>query len=293
MKIHEFVRQFVKLGIAIIPLYHRSKIPCLPSWERFTHELNTEYQLESWFPTNWLNYAVIAGWCNLVILDFDNLFHFELWRDFMFASSQRRVFETSFKVITSKGMHVYLRTEQPSANDKRISIRGGIDIQAASKYVVGPGCTHPNGTQYIPVGEMNFPVVENIATILPLDLFPRVAPEQIYNGAPIAVTPHTQYQCDPVTDTRDLISKVKSSVRIESLFSGVQRSSTDGRWLKALCPFHPDQHQSAWIDTLRQLAGCQVCGMRPMDVVNVFARMRNLNVSAAVVALAEECGVWR
>ena len=288
MKILYFAQKFVKLSIAIIPLYHRSKIPMLPTWEEFKSRLPEPTEYRSWFATDWHNYAVLAGWCNLVIIDFDNIEYFNIWN-----LVNPDLCNAAFKVRTRKGMHVYVRTEMPAGNDKRISVKGGIDVQAQGKYVVGPGCTHPSGHVYVPVGEMFFPMVPDIATILPLDLFPRVAPEQTYNGAPIAITPHTEYQCDPMTDTRDLISKVKSSVRIESLFSGVQRSSTDGRWLKALCPFHPDQHQSAWIDTLRQLAGCQVCGMRPMDVVNVFARMRNLNVSAAVVALAEECGVWR
>jgi hypothetical protein len=49
---------------------------------------------------------------------------------------------------------------------------------------------------------------------------------------------------------------------------------------------------SFWIDTRRQLCGCQVCGMKPMDAVNLYARMHNMSESASVSAMAKEVGVW-
>ena len=48
MKILKFVRQFIELGISVIPLYHRSKEPMLPSWRDYQTSLPTEYQLENW-----------------------------------------------------------------------------------------------------------------------------------------------------------------------------------------------------------------------------------------------------
>jgi hypothetical protein len=148
---------------------------------------------------------------------------------------------------------------------------------------------------------MVFPIVPDIESILPLHLFPRVANAQtVFNGTPATFAPtNTEYQTFDAyqtamfPSTMDLISKIKARVQIESLFAGVQRSSADGRWLKALCPFHADAHQSAWIDVQRQLAGCNVCGMKSMDVLNVYARMHNIDERAAVVRLAEDVGVWR
>lgn len=291
----DFLRIFIGMGISCIPLHHRSKEPVLASWRQYQNVQPTHTEYRAWFPTDWNNYGVIAGWNNLVILDFDNLFYFSLWAEWMRAQGQECIAETCFKVITNAGMHVYLRTVQPSANSKRISASGGIDVQAQGKYVVGPGCVHPSGHIYQPIGAFEFPLVSDIESVLPLDLFPRVAHEQtVYTGAPVHIDGILSINADPMAfASMDLISRVKASVRIETLFAGVQRSSTDGRWLKALCPFHKDNHQSAWIDTVRQLAGCQVCGMKPMDAINLFARMKGLSNSAAVTALAKECGVWR
>ena len=135
-------------------------------------------------------------------------------------------------------------------------------------------------------------VVCDIETILPLNLFPRVAVETVeYQGMAPAFECHTEYQSDPCTDTRDLITKVKDSVRIENLFKG-SRSSTDGRWFKALCPFHDDHHESFWIDVQRQICGCQVCGFKPLDAINLYSKMHGISNSEAIVALAREINVW-
>lgn len=291
----DFLRIFIKLGIACIPLHHRSKEPSASTWREYQERLPTHTEYLSWFRTDWCNYGVIAGWNNLVVLDFDSLLHFSLWREFMFASNMARVFETAFKVVTNHGLHVYLRTSERTENSKRIALSGGIDVQAQGKYVVGPGCVHPSGTQYVPVGELQLVQVDCIETVLPVDLFPYASTEpSAYNGSPIALPTIPSNNIDPLAfSALDLISKVKASVRIESLYAGVQRSSVDGRWLKALCPFHTDSHQSAWIDTHRQIAGCQVCGMKPMDCINFVARARGISDRDAVIALAAECGVWR
>ena len=288
MKI-DYIQRFLALGISVMPLYHRSKEPILPTWREFQSRLpDTEY-LAQWFPTDWNNYAVICGWCNLVVIDFDCIDYYKIW-----TLVNPDLSDAAFKVRTRQGMHVYLRTSAPAGNDKRISVKAGIDIQAQGKYVVGPLCTHRSGHVYAPIGEMIFPVVSSIEEILPLHLFPRVASERIeFKGTPIALDNHTEYPDAFAFASMDLISKVKASVRIESLYAGVQRSSADGRWLKALCPFHDDKKQSAWIDTLEQYAGCQVCAMKRMDVINVYARMHGINNSAAVTAMAAEVGVWR
>lgn len=291
----DFIRQLRIMNIAVMPLYHRSKTPILSTWGYLQSQLPSEQELNSWFPTDWNNYAVICGWNNLVVIDFDTFELFDLWRLVLRANGMSRIVETSFKVITSKGFHVYLRTAEKAVNSKRIARSAGIDVQAVGKYVVGPGCVHPNGTQYVPVGELRLIEVPSVESVLPVEFFPHVrCDDVVYNGAPVELTAtNTEYQSDPLTDTRDLISKVKASVRIESLFPSASRSSRDGRWLKALCPFHDDRHESFWIDVHRQLCGCQVCGMKPMDAINLQARIWNVSESVAVRRMAENVGVWR
>lgn len=291
MKKLDFIQKFIEMGIAVMPLRHRSKEPILATWRDFQNRLPTHTEYKTWFPTDWNNYAVIAGWNNLVVIDFDNFEYFDIWKLWC-ASNNTQYATAGFQVRTRKGMHVYLQTETPAANDKRISKSAGIDVQAQGRFVVGPLCTHPTGHIYEPLGEMIFPVVPNIESVLPLDLFPRVRQEQTtYIGNPVQLTPHTEY-VDPLVDTRDLISKVKGMTRIETFYAGIQKSSVDNQWFKALCPFHNDKHQSAWIDTVHQVAGCQVCNMKPMDSINVYARMHNISDRDAVAALAAEIGVW-
>lgn len=294
----EYVRQFVEMGISVMPLYHRSKIPILSTWCELQSKLPSEQEMNSWFATDWCNYAVIAGWQNLVVIDFDTFELFDLWRLVMRFLNLRHVVETSFKVVTAHGLHVYLRTMERTENSKRIAKSGGIDVQAQGRYVVGPGCVHPSGTQYVPVGELQLLEVESIEQVLPLEYFPSVRTDDvIYHGAPVEfVSNHTEYQdIDPFSlascDSVDLITKVKASVRIESLFPGAVRSSTDGRWLKAICLFHDDHHESFWIDTRRQLCGCQVCGFKPLDVVNLYSKMHGINNHDAVIALACELSI--
>lgn len=291
-----YARMFMNLGISIIPLIHRSKEPedslTGGTWNQFFTISNTEYQLMSWFGSGWLNYGVVCGWNNLVVIDFDLMEYFSIWQ-LLFPS----LADTAFKVFTSRGMHVYVQTIAPACNDKRIAKSGGIDVQAQRRFVVGPGCVHPNGTEYVPVGDMVFPLVQDIESILPLDIFPRVHVDTTNEMiTPVHfVAPSIEY--DPMQmamfpNQLDLIDTVKSRVRIETLFANVKKTSVDGRWFAALCPFHDDHNPSLWIDAKRQICGCAVCGMRPMDVINLYARQHNLNESDAVRAMAKELGVW-
>jgi DNA primase len=89
----------------------------------------------------------------------------------------------------------------------------------------------------------------------------------------------------------DLITKVKAAVRIESWFPDRQKSSGDGRWYAAKCPFHDDKNPSFWIDTRKQLCGCESCRMLPMDAINLYARMHKVSDAIAVTELGRLVGV--
>lgn len=296
----QYALNFLKNNISIIPLYHRNKKPDVSliggTWEQYCTTPNTEYELICWLASGWLNYGVVCGWNNLVVIDFDSIEFFNIWKLWSKSNNTQYVVDTAFKVRTSRGIHIYVTTVAPVCNDKR----RGIDVQAQRKFVVGPGCTHPNGTQYVGMGEMIFPTVENIESILPLDLFPRVVRDAaVGTMEPIEIySNNTEYSYDPFqqamfSDHLDLITKVKRAVRIENMFADVRKTSNDGRWLVTLCPFHNDHNPSFWIDTKRQICGCATCLMKPMDVINLYSRMHNISDSNAVSALAKEIGIWR
>ncbi len=300
----DLAKKFLSMGIGIIPLFHRGKKPETGliggTWEQYSVSLSSACDLESWLVADWRNYGVVAGWNNLVIIDFDDITYFNIWKLWSVNCSEyvNNIIERSFKVKTSRGIHVYVATVQPETNGKRISKKGGIDIQADRKFVVGPGSIHPSGHIYEPIGDMIFPVVNGIESILPCELFPEIVSEPETGVMPVAeIQPsNTEYDAfqsaSLANDGVDLITKVKSAVRIETLFSNIQKSSPDGRWFVTLCPFHDDHNPSMWIDTRRQLCGCETCKMKPMDAINLYSRMHGMNESLAVSELARVVGVW-
>ena len=298
----DYAKRFLQAGIAVIPLRHRGKEPesgmMGGAWEQYKTQSPTEYQLLQWLGSGWQNYGVVAGWDNLAVIDFDAADQYALWLDY-YNRYLVRVYEMAtapYTVMSARGAHVYIRLYGDYANQKRT----GVDVKVHG-YVVGPKSVHPSGAVYTAMGnEFNFPEVYDLDTWLPPELFPRVAPEP-YTGRleplPMVFDKPSNATYDPFAQaTRaadvDLLSIVKSSMRIEHLFPQAVRTSADGRWLACACPFHDDKKPSAWIDTRRQLFGCQVCGFRPMDSVNLFARMHNMSDKEAVSAMAKAAGVW-
>lgn len=301
----DYAKNFINQGISVIPLRHRGKEPESSliggTWEQYRTQIPTEYQLECWLHSDWQNYGVVCGWRNLVVIDFDAMEQFSMWLDwFALLNRHTEVYPMPYIVRSARGAHVYISCPTLEANEKR----RGVDVKCHG-YVVGPGSVHPSGTQYAPMTDFRLIDVYSMDTILPVDLFPRVVPEascgQIghiflpslssvdYKSTP---TEYDPYQMAMFGGAEDLITTVKSRVRIETMFPGAVKTSADGRWLAALCPFHDDHNPSLWIDTRRQLCGCQTCGMRPMDAINLYSRIHGLSESDAVTAMAKECGVW-
>jgi hypothetical protein len=297
----EFAQMFQKQGISVIPLRHRGKEPDLiGTWERYKTILSTSEEVRNWLHSDWQNYGVVAGWKNLAFIDFDDMNTFALWFDwFALLNKHAEVYPTPYIVRSARGAHVYISCPTLAANEKR----RGVDVKCHG-YVVGPGCLHPSGTEYAPVTEFRLIDVFDLDTFLPLDLFPKIAPERscgqigVFDGVlstgdyGAVVEDYDPYQMAMFSGQKDLSTTVKQRVRIESMFASLRPTSADGRWLVTLCPFHDDHNPSMWIDTRRQLCGCATCGMKPMDAINLFARMHNISESAAVSAMAKELGVW-
>lgn len=298
--------EFRAMGIATIPLRHRGKEPesgmMGGTWERFKTELPTEYQIRNWLFSDWQNYGVVAGWNNLAVIDIDNPDALAIWNDY-FAMINKHVVivPQPYMVRTRRGAHIYVRLFGDYNNQKR----QGVDVKIHG-YVVGPWSTHPSGAVYTPITtEYQFPEIYDLDTLLPTELFPHVAapvapvampqmeftlqssPQEDYDPFEIA----SQAATGSAQSAVDLITRVKSLVRIETLFPDAFCTSGDRRWLACKCPFHDDNKPSFWIDTVRQLCGCQVCQFKPYDAINLYARMHNTNVSDAVTFLAKEIGI--
>lgn len=298
----EQARRFLSMGIATIPLRHRGKEPEAQmmggAWEPYKTQLPTEYDLNRWLGSGWQNYGVIAGWDNLAMIDFDTAEAFEIWQAYF--KILRGVYETPFIVRSARGAHVYIRLYGKDLNNQK---RRGVDLKVHG-YCVGPESIHPSGAVYTPITDMVFPDVFDLETILPSELFPPVVVVQVTMPVvpmPAVMLPTTEYDPWGAASSEshsatgspqglDLVAKVKTYVRIENLFPDAFYSSGDHRWMTVKCPFHADHRPSAWIDTRRQLFGCQTCGFLPMDAINLYAKMHGINESTAVVEMAREVG---
>ena len=304
---HEQAAQFLASGIAVIPLRHRGKEPesgmMGGTWEKYRQELPTEYDVTRWLYSGWQNYGVVAGWRNLAVIDFDDADAYEIWRGwFDLLNKHVEVYPVPYIVKTSRGAHVYV--SMPGAGDMANEKRRGVDLKFHG-YVVGPGSIHPTGAEYRAITEFRLVEVYSLDTILPPELFPKIdcgpscghlGPLQGQLSPQIdglkPVSDYDPFQMAMFAGDMDLIGTVKARVRIETMFGEIHQTSRDGRWYATLCPFHDDHNPSAWIDTRRQLFGCNSCGFKPMDVINLYARQHNMPESEAVTAMAKEIGVW-
>ncbi len=270
-------QQWVEQGYSVFPL-HRDKRPAISQWADLQRRQPTPAELLMWFGRhNNYNLALVTGVQGLTVIDFDSLEAYLSWREW--ASSNlfaNFVAENTFQVLTARGVHVYIALDQPM----RCKPTGKkIDIKSQGGYVVAPPSIHLSGHQYEAIDPQSIIVpVPTLADVLPNEIWdtgPEIAPV-----VPAARVPVAPMACDPweAADNsrlgRDPVETAKLRWPIERMVTGCEPSSDDGRWLRAHCILHDDRRQSAWIDTVRQLYGCHACCQKPLDAINLYARLR-------------------
>lgn len=305
MNLLESARHWQKLGIATIPIQYMDKRPeanLLPKgadgkgdWMSFQTTLPTDDQLKLWFTSRLHNIAVVAGWNGLVILDFDLAESYAKWRLWVARRDRytRYIAENTYQVKSARGVHLYIRLPHPEQNRKL----PGIDIKAQGGYVLTAPSIHPSGATYREYIPGALPLMVNaLSDILPADLLinqtqlpsdviipGRVAdPSQILSNDPWATA---QNVGDP---DQDLIKKIRNYYKIEDFFPQAEKTSSNGRWYISQCPFHTDKNPSLWIDTQRQICSCYSgCTLKPLDVINLYARLHGLTNHDAIWALSK------
>ena len=150
------------LGIACIPIKAQSKCPALESWKQYQERLPTERELEIWFGSGRYGLAVLVGWQNLTVLDFDDHWTHSRWLASLPAQQARLVMST-YRVATRRGQHYYLL---PRRRGRNVKLRG-LDIKAQGGYVLAPPTIHPTGIPYRAIGEIRDIVsVKSVGTLL-------------------------------------------------------------------------------------------------------------------------------
>jgi hypothetical protein len=282
MNLYTWATRFWDTGIAVIPVRYKDKRPSV-AWEKYKTELPTRDDLASWFsrPTN---YGVMCGWQSLIVLDFDDLAEYQQWVHWCRVNKIRI---NTLQVLSSRGVHVYLRQANAGRNKKV----GKIDIKTTG-YVLGPGSIHPSGAEYRAIRDtMMFPLIQTLSDVLPAHLLtqytehtPGVVVPQVQTSA---VSDPWQVVNTPGVPSRSLVEKIKATYHVEDFF-GDKQSTGGSRWYLTRCPLHEDSSPSMWIDVAHQLVGCFAgCTPKPLDVINLYARLHGLSNELAIFEMSK------
>src|SRR5579885_3612348 len=195
---------FHEMGIAVIPVYFRTKIPMV-AWRQYQDKLPSKTLLHTWFrPGRHVNAAAICGHRGLTIIDFDTQAAYQSWLDW--ANGQtgvaRELARQTYRVHTSRGVHLYLFvTDRP-----RTAHFDGGDVKGVGGYVLIPPSVHPSGIAYVAEkDDAPIQTVSSLAEILPN--LPTVI---------VSRPPHKKLYADPWASIypKTTIERIKESISI-------------------------------------------------------------------------------
>lgn len=249
--------RWLALGIAPFPIFRRDKRPCF-EWTPYQTRLPEIDQVFYWFDHRFRNLAIITGHQGLVVLDFDSMDAYELWR--MWAISQEGiaalVADMGYQVRTARGRHVYVSLTNPPAGSLKL---GSVDVKA-NGYVLTFPSIHPSGIRYEPV-DPAAPILraQSLADVLPPELIalhdvtlvqavlvPRV--ERLVDDPWLAAASPSR-----ILDEESPLEVIRTQHSILEMFPGAVRR---GRKLWAKCILHHDTNPSVEIVLDRNRAKC-------------------------------------
>lgn len=275
--------KYLDQGIATIPIKPHSKVAAIP-WKKYQISLPTREDIIRWFNGN-CNMAVICNSSNgLVVLDFDDLEVYKEWR------LRHREINT-YQVRTRRGYHLYFKVKNPVKT--KIKATEGVDIKANGYVLVPPSVVRHyeykvmNNSKIMQVRELDeiIKYAETIGTPIGEGVSPRGAIHPI--GVP-------SLKCHLY---RGVAADIKSHLSVLDLanqYTDMKQSGYDayiGR-----CPHytHPDKNPSFRVVNDRANCfkpSCTLHDGRAMDVIELYARLHDLNNRDAISALAKELGL--
>lgn len=294
-------KRFWNRGIAVVPIHYRSKVPEV-RWKQYQAVPPTMQELEGWFGGSTLhNLGIVCGWSGLAVLDFDTMAEYAKWRVWSrrIGGRARIVSEQAYRVRSSRGVHVYIRlaAAEPGRSLGKVQVLGRLDVKGKGGYVLGPGSVHPSGAVYTPMQEAwIFPLCAALSDVLPTALLvthtelPKNVTTPVV-GLPVESDP---WECALNAGAMGpgAVERVRALWKVEMFFTDLEHTSNDGRWYRCRCPFHDDHDPSFWLDTERQICGCFSSGCsahdRPLDVINLYARLYGLSNTDAIGHLARK-----
>lgn len=279
--------RWIESGFSVIPITYRSKRPAFDalrmtgsmtagdvSWSIYKERPPTPAELSIWFTGPKRNLGLVTGYNGLVVLDFDTLEMYEMWRGWAADSggSARDCMRFSYKVHSARGVHVYITCSEP-VEPYRIA---DIDIKARWGYVLAPPSMHPSGVAYQGAGDRIIHC-EHFSDVFPLV---KPAPELAVLDIPVATDPWEAADHAVECGGMRTIEQIKAHVRIEDILhlTGITRNTM------IICPFHADKNPSMSVDIGRQTVHCYGCGFHG-DVLDVYAALHKVTNREAIAAL--------
>ncbi len=279
-EIEKTARYWLEKGIATLPIQYKSKRPEVASWAKYTERLPKPEEIERWYITPYHNIAVLTGWQNLCILDFDNFEKYEEWCDW--ANSESVIASTALQttriVMSARGVHLYAYTREKARNYKLEAL----DVLCDRKYALTSPSIHPSGVQYAVLQDLTPVRVDSIRQLIPSEWLQTAEDVLMKQAAEQASGNGNTWE----GDEDSTVSKIKRRFRIEDFFPELIPSGNG--WHKVRCPLHDDQHPSAGINIDRQIFTCfnHCYGPKPLDVIGLYARLHHISNTDAIREMA-------
>jgi hypothetical protein len=236
--------------------------------------------VDYWFKDPQVNIGVICGGpSNLAIIDFDNIDFYYEWRKETIKQDNELsvVAGRTYRVRTARGMHLYVRTAARERSRKNRD--HSVDIRCSNNYTLVPPSIHPSGKHYEAIG--------NPSDIIVVNSLSNFLPDPTVNLT-VASDEVDIFHPNIGMGADELKARIPI-LRFVSQFSHPYRTSTDGRWWMSRCihPKHPDRSPSFQIDAVSNRAKClssrcEFCQDKGMDVIDLYARMHNLNMGESI-----------
>jgi len=241
--------------------------------------------LASWFrPDRRLNLGVVTGYGGLVCLDFDSFDMFGLWDTWAREAGgiAAEVAASTYKVLTARGVHVWIRVAEPVASSKG----PGFDIKAGGGYALVPPSIHPSGVRYTAFADAA-PIIECQRLA---DVFPFV-PEAPRRTAAVATAPRSAHiggGSSPIAG--GIFARIKATGYGCADLLGVDLGGRES--VSILCPLHDDHNESMSVyDNGRCFCFAGCTGTRGFDVVDLYAALHRVPLNRAAAELAQSLGI--
>ena len=276
---------YLARGFSVIPISRRSKRP-LVKWKRYQATPPTTEQVRQWF-RHPVNLGLVTGYGGLTVLDFDTVPAYMRWQGWAASSpTAAMIAALSYRVRTARGVHVYVRLN-PAPRTKPFREQG-FDVKGTGGYVLAPPSVHPSGAVYTsPNPRAPILTVGALSDVLPLGLLLPPSPILSGNGHQSPADPGDPWKA--ITEVgivkAGVIDQIRATYKVEQFVKPEIETGRD--FYLAKCPFHDDKNPSLWLNTELQVCGCFAgCTDKPLDVINLYARLHSIHNREAIWVLA-------